>query len=440
MLTRVESLDELDRLMAEASATGNEAERVARLVGAYIDDPRLRPDALDPMSPEYAAEVLRIHGLVSGRSSYDPSRDELSDLDPQAWARRPNIYRGDSVHLGTFLEAIGQVIKVVPVKAGDRVLEFGPGEGQICLPLARMGCDVSVIDIEDRNLEAIRIQAAALDVAITCHRAEFDDPLPPGPFDLVLFFEAFHHALRHRELLVRIGDVLAEQGRIVLAGEPIIEDGSYWTAVVPFPWGLRIDGLSLSAVRHYGWMELGFQESYLVEAAMRSGFLVEKVSSPTNGRANAYVLRKWPTVMPFEEPILFPPHLGQWHGPEGDGRWSSGSVTLPLPDAVVGRTITIEVAHRASASRDVAFRSGAGMVALTLRAGSTASVEIDVLAPRVEIRSTIRNGDEARRRRVDPRELGIFVKRITRGRRCSADRDRAALTAADATSDGLPIP
>ena len=55
------------------------------------------------------------------------------------------------------------------------------------------------------------------------------------------------------------------------AGEPILETPSQpWAG----PWGVRIDGVSLRAIREYQCCELGFTTSYFVRMLMRNGFLV----------------------------------------------------------------------------------------------------------------------------------------------------------------------
>jgi len=40
----------------------------------------------------------------------------------------------------------------------------------------------------------------------------------------------------------------------------------------PIPWGLRIDGESILAIRNNGWLELGFTERYLKSALARYGW------------------------------------------------------------------------------------------------------------------------------------------------------------------------
>ena len=49
------------------------------------------------------------------------------------------------------MQAFGAVLKVLDVRAGQSVLEYGPGDGQISLALARMGCRVTAVDIEGRG-------------------------------------------------------------------------------------------------------------------------------------------------------------------------------------------------------------------------------------------------------------------------------------------------
>lgn len=110
-------------------------------------------------------------------------------------------------------------------------------------------------------------------------------------FDLVMFFETFHHALDHQDLMKSLHDVVADNGRILFAGEPIVPAEGYWAPIIPFPWGLRLDALSLSAVKNYGWMELGFQEAYFLELMRRTGWEVTKFESQTNGRASGYLAR-----------------------------------------------------------------------------------------------------------------------------------------------------
>lgn len=291
----IERLEDLFALMEQGANLGEEQQRVQFLLDHFIIDPRLTGAPGDPFSLTYRSWVLQCHELVSGRSSYDPQRDEKINIDPGTRAKRPGIYNdGDSKHLGMFLEAIGQIFQVSDIRPGARVLEFGPGDGQIAVNLARMGCNVTVVDIEPKYLETIRIQASYYGVNIRAIEGDFLTRLV-DEFDLIVFFETFHHCLDHLLLLESMQKNLSAGGRILFAGEPIIPSGSPWAPAVPFPWGLRLDALSLSAVKNYGWMELGFQEKYFEDALARTGWISEKFESRTNGRASGYLARRHPS-------------------------------------------------------------------------------------------------------------------------------------------------
>ncbi|WP_393086877.1 class I SAM-dependent methyltransferase [Streptomyces sp. LN704] len=75
---------------------------------------------------------------------------------------------------------------------GVRVLEIGPGTGQLTVPLARLGCDVTAVElgpalaaVARRNLRGF--PRARVEVA------EFERwPLPRDPFDVVVCATAFH--------------------------------------------------------------------------------------------------------------------------------------------------------------------------------------------------------------------------------------------------------
>jgi len=84
-------------------------------------------------------------------------------------------------------------------------------------------------------------------------------------FDAVLFFESFHHCENHLQLLSGLDRAVLPGGRVLFAAEPI-------TKSFPLPWGLRLDGESLWAIRRNGWLELGFRRSYFEQTLHRYGW------------------------------------------------------------------------------------------------------------------------------------------------------------------------
>jgi SAM-dependent methyltransferase len=130
------------------------------------------------------------------------------------------------------------------------------------------------MDIEEKFLELLRQRAERESLTIETIQGEFLN-LPAGGdvYDAALFFECFHHCIRFRELLDRLRAALKPGGKIVFCGE------SFYGEWFDFPWGVRLDGHSVWAIRNFGWMELGFRESYITAVLEKAGFDVQKTES-----------------------------------------------------------------------------------------------------------------------------------------------------------------
>jgi len=75
---------------------------------------------------------------------------------------------------------------------GPRVLEIGPGTGQATLPLARLGCVVTAVELSPA-LAAVATRNLTDHPDARVVVSSFEDwPLPPEPFDVVLSATAFH--------------------------------------------------------------------------------------------------------------------------------------------------------------------------------------------------------------------------------------------------------
>jgi SAM-dependent methyltransferase len=285
----VNSLDEFEAVLGE-TADLTEWERVNVLANCFLRPEKVRSVPQDPFSLEYLEAVGDIHRQISNRSNYDPQEHEKTPFDMESYLKRPPLYQGDSLTLSRFFITFGHMLSLLDIKPGMSVVEYGPGDGQFCLHLARLGCEVTVVDIEPAYLELIRRQAERLGVHVNTVQGTFETN--PGKFDRVIYFEAFHHCLNHGAVLEMLRDVVTEGGLIVFGQEPIIEIGNYWINAVPYPWGPRLDGVSLRAMMVHGWMELGFQEPYLSEVLSRTGWQMERHSMPVGGHNDTYVARK----------------------------------------------------------------------------------------------------------------------------------------------------
>ena len=100
-----------------------------------------------------------------------------------------------------------------------RVLDLGTGTGETLAAVlaGHTGARAVGVDKSAPMLEAARARLAGLPVELVV--ADLADPLPPGPFDLVVSALAVHHldGPEKAALFARVADALRPGGRFVLA-------------------------------------------------------------------------------------------------------------------------------------------------------------------------------------------------------------------------------
>ena len=265
IITDLHQLDEKLREVTEAWKVSDDAMRsvFASFEMKYPDD---MPS--DPYSADYSDRVFGMYRAISGRDGYEVQNEHMAfPVD----ANKPfPFYTESPQSVGQQMMWIGFIITTMQLPPGSSVLELGAGWGNTTIALARMGYDLMAVDINEAfaNLIKERAQKLSLDVAsVTGSFLEVDQL--GRTFDAVLFYESFHHCADHIGLISKLGAVLKPGGRVFFAAEPI-------TDAFPVPWGIRMDGESLWAIRENGWLELGFQESYFVRTLLRLGWLAVK--------------------------------------------------------------------------------------------------------------------------------------------------------------------
>jgi SAM-dependent methyltransferase len=248
---------------------------------AHMILPEWFESGLDPWSPEYAAQQHRLWALIAGVDRpYEPDLDEREfgwdDVDP---IRAPGFYiRRDAEAVESASDHIiasGMLLKYSGVRPGDWALEYGAGFGQTALALARLGVNVDTVDISATFCDFVRRQAEHFQVPLTSFQGRFGiSPRPDRRYQLIWFYESFHHCVEFLDVVPRLGEKLAEGGRIVLGGEPIFER-EY--AAVPYPWGVRLHSEVTAVMRQTRWFELGFTERFLFELFERHGFTGRRI-------------------------------------------------------------------------------------------------------------------------------------------------------------------
>jgi 2-polyprenyl-3-methyl-5-hydroxy-6-metoxy-1,4-benzoquinol methylase len=267
----ITNLDELDEVLEEceraARVSDDELRRVFQTF--RMDFSTQLPS--DPFSAEYATAQMALYERIAGRPY--STENEASIFDVEAAAVRPFPYTSSCQVAGVHLGAIGFLLRNMQLRPGAQVLEIGPGWGNVTLALAQLGFEVTALDIEPRFCELIRERARRVGVEIEVVNNDFfwiESVL--SRFDAIVTFESLHHCADHRRLLQSLGPALAPGGHVYFGAEPITPD-------LPVPWGLRLDGESLWAIRRNGWLELGFRPGYFRRALRRAGLIAQTHTS-----------------------------------------------------------------------------------------------------------------------------------------------------------------
>jgi 2-polyprenyl-3-methyl-5-hydroxy-6-metoxy-1,4-benzoquinol methylase len=279
-LTTLKEVDEALRLAADARKVSEE--KFLEQLGSFWLD--FRPISGDPWSLPYRKHWWDAYEHISGRSYEVKNEDFVFDVDYHV--THPYPFCTQDYHVvSRQLMGIGNIIQALALPPKSTILEMGAGWGNTSLFLAQMGYNVTVLDINERYGELINRRAKALNVDLGFECMAFDDAVELGrKFDCVLFFESFHHAYDHLQLLNLIPSLLVPDGFLALAGEPLNEN-------LPFEWGINTCGEALWQIRTHGWFELVFRESYLISTLKKKGFSVKKFELHGNAVGATFICR-----------------------------------------------------------------------------------------------------------------------------------------------------
>lgn len=280
----VTTLERLDEKLAEIDAAWSVSDDAVRAVFQTFRMEIPVEDRSRPYSDTYRAGQFALYHRISARPDYSTD-NEVSGFAVDPKCPFP-YYTKSASTVGDQLMAVGYLIKTMALPSGSSVLEFGPGWGNTTIALAQMGYDVTALDIDPNFVQLIRDRGALFGLTPDARVGAFLDAANiDRQYDAVLFYECFHHCSDHVQLLTDLHRVVKPGGKVVLAAEPIF-DGFH------APWGLRLDGESLWAIRQNGWLELGFTESYFVETCLRQGWMVARHQSDVSALTSLFVLTR----------------------------------------------------------------------------------------------------------------------------------------------------
>ena len=262
----------LDEFVAYVDKNGGVGtSEFANLARNFIYSPEIKIDqALDPFSKTYCDQMIELYRELSGRD-LDQETGEITSIDVEHHAVSANPYASTDIgfiskHARTVLTAT----MMANLPSGAKVLDLGCGWGLSTEMLEFTGAHVTAVDINSYFIELVerRSKRRLSDTRII--KSNFDSLDLDESYDMALFYECLHHAVRPWETLKHISTFVVPNGRIVFAGEPINE---FWWK----NWGLRLDPLSLYCIRKFGWFESGWSRSFLGAMFDRMGWELQLV-------------------------------------------------------------------------------------------------------------------------------------------------------------------
>ena len=240
---------------------------------------------VDPLTEEYRIKQMELYLEISGKKEY---KFEFESGDFEAEKEKFDFFPYNSRSLRMVSDQLitqGLILRNIKLPLGAEIVEFGAGCGNTSLNLALTGYNVTAVEVGKSAGDVIKYRAKVhgreIDV-VNQDMIEFSEKTEKK-FDAALFVASFHHCDDHLRLLGNLNRILKKDGVIYFADEPVVISQS---PTVPYPWGLRLDGLSLYFIRKSGWFELGFHYRYLEKAVAKFGWKLRKTRSPLNGFAN----------------------------------------------------------------------------------------------------------------------------------------------------------
>ncbi|HUV14277.1 MAG TPA: class I SAM-dependent methyltransferase [Acidobacteriota bacterium] len=315
-LDRVDSTENDDQMRAQ----WNELKIDRRLLGGFPE----RLQATDPFSQEYTAEVLNFLDHLRGKQ-YGVS-NEIVDIDIESMSAVcfPYSTRSPST-VGNFLMSYGFIIRSMDLPVPSKILDIGSGAGSLTVHLARMGYELTCVDVNPQYLELLKRMTEKLPNSVECICADMNNLELSEKFDAVLFMESFHHSLSHRATLRKVQHFLKRNGKIFFADEPVVEAER---EILPYPWGPRLDGESIHAIRRHGWIEIGFTEHYFFNLLMRMGLSRKRLTLPEANWGDLIIAQpllplEFGAALSFSSKDRGIEFLGGgWSYPEHFGTWS----------------------------------------------------------------------------------------------------------------------
>jgi len=272
---------------------------------------------------------------------------------------------------------------------------------------------VDTVDISRTFCGFVTEQAEFFQVPLTPFEGRFGwNPRGDQKYDLIFFYEAFHHCADFRSVVRELKGHLASDGRVLLVGEPISRSRNRY---LPYSWGLRLDADPIAHVRHFGWMELGFTEDFLVEQFTSAGFTAERIECSASIYGTGYIFKHRGPKIELKDQWLTDDMEVGWNTREDLGRWTKAEARLLLDTTNRFQALEIDASNRHPFPQVVEFQYGDARVFARFNTGERKLVLIDASRKANQIAIRAKTRVPARNPFLnshDTRALGILIRSI----------------------------
>lgn len=373
---------------------------------------------LNPLSDEYFAQQMRLWKAISAVDrAYVPSVDEAEELIGNVDATRyPGFYtwRHDRAieAASDHVLAVGMLMKHSGLQPGMWALEYGAGFAQAALALARMGVNVDTVDISKAFCGYVKEQADFFRVSLTPFNALFgDNPRGDQKYDLIWFYESFHHCVEFKTVLGKLRNHLTPDGKILLVGEPI---GKRENCAVPYPWGLRLESEVVAVIRNLHWFELGFSEDFVVNLFVNYGYEAEFIDCPMSIYGQIYSFAARGPKIELGKHWLPSVDTERWHAQEPAGRWTREASTIALDQTDSFSALDITATNHHAKPHFVHINYGGATTTVKFEPGERKVIRLDAKTKFPSITFASETVVPALQHQVsnDTRALGIYLHSI----------------------------
>lgn len=325
----------------------------------------------DPLSPEYQAQQMALYREMTGHDYQERDHEFTPGVPIDSLLDAPNAYGFMEPHeYAKHCFAMGMLVHRLGLTSSHHVLELGSGWGFCQEFLAACGLKSTGIDVNPDFVCTSNQRLERLGFGARTQLKSFEDvDSRLGMYDVVMSYEAFHHAVDSLSLLRRCVTCLNPNGRVVLAAEPF---NDYYSS-----WGLRLDPYSVYCIRKYGWFESGWSAEYIAFLFGMVGLDAEFIDMPITDLTRYMIGKEADAIKGFQ--------LGLWHPVvkssiirDGEGFFCTPDTRFVVPHRCGARRAALTIDNYSLGSLQVEIRSGNGPITVTVPTGtSTVSLRWD---------------------------------------------------------------